>query len=217
MTYGSGAGEDRYHDFPDGFFNRLDEDDDGRFYVAPRLVQHIDDGAVAAVCDLYDELGLHGEILDLCSSWVSHLPRTPRRLVALGMNGFELDQNPQAHERVVHDLNREPTLPFADASFDGAMCTVSVDYLVRPLEVFDEVARVLRDGAPFACTFSNRCFPTKAIQGWLATDDESHVRLVAEYFLRSTGWDDPHVEQRPTSRTGDPLFAVWARRSRRPG
>ena len=162
--------------------------------------------------DLYDELGLYGEVLDLCSSWVSHLARTPQRLVVLGMNAVELDQNPQAHERVVHDLNREPTLPFGDASFDGAMCTVSVDYLVRPLEVFDEVARVLRPGAPFVCTFSNRCFPTKAIRGWLGTDDEFHVRLVAEYFRRSAGWDEPRAEQRPTP--GDPLFAVWAHRSR---
>jgi SAM-dependent methyltransferase len=220
MTEGSVPSEDRYHDryegFPDGFFTRFDEDDDPRFYGEARLVQHIDEGAIAAVRDLYDELGLYGEVLDLCSSWVSHLARTPRRLVVLGMNGVELEQNPQAHERVVHDLNREPALPFADASFDGAMCTVSVDYLVRPIEVFDEVARVLRPGAPFVCTFSNRCFPTKAIRGWLATDDEFHVQLVAEYFRRSAGWDQPRIDQRPTPLPGDPLFAVWAHRSRLP-
>ena len=207
----SAPGEDRYHDFPAGFFSRSDEDDDRGFYGQPRLVQHIDDGAIAAVRDLYDELGLYGEVLDLCSSWVSHLARTPQRLVVLGMNAVELDQNPQAHQRVVQDLNREPALPFADASFDGAMCTVSIDYLVRPLQVFDEVARVLRPGAPFVCTFSNRCFPTKAIRGWLATDDEFHVRLVAEYFRRSAGWEQPRIDQRPTP--GDPLFAVWAHRS----
>jgi len=206
--------QDRYEGFPDGFFSRSDEDDDRRFYTQARLVQHIDDGAIAAVRDLYDELGLDGEVLDLCSSWVSHLARTPQRLAVLGMNAAELDRNPQAHERVVHDLNRDPALPFADASFDGAMCTVSVDYLVRPLEVFDEVARVLRPGAPFVCTFSNRCFPTKAIRGWLATDDETHVRLVAEYFLRSAGWDEPRAQRRPTPLPGDPLYAVWAQRSR---
>jgi SAM-dependent methyltransferase len=92
------------------------------------------------------------------------------------------------------------------------MCTVSVDYLVRPLEVFDEVARVLRPGAPFVCTFSNRCFPTKAIRGWLATDDTAHIQLVAEYFRRSAGWDPPRADQRPTPWPGDPLFAVWAHR-----
>ena len=149
MTDDSVPGQGRYQGFPAGFFTRVDEDDDPGFYGEARLVQHIDSGAIAAVRDLYDELGLYGEVLDLCSSWVSHLARTPQRLVVLGMNAFELDQNPQAHQRVVHDLNREPALPFADACFDGAMCTVSVDYLVRPIEVFDEVARVLRPGAPF--------------------------------------------------------------------
>ena len=217
MTEDSGPGEDPYHDryegFPDGFFTRFDEADDHRFYGEARAVYHIDDGAIAAVRDLYDELGLYGEVLDLCSSWVSHLARTPKRLVVLGMNAVELEGNEQAHEWVVHDLNREPALPFANASFDGAMCTVSVDYLVRPIEVFDEVARVLRPGAPFVCTFSNRCFPTKAIRGWLATDDEFHVQLVAEYFRRSAGWDQPHIDQRPTPQPGDPLFAVWAHRS----
>jgi SAM-dependent methyltransferase len=205
--------EDRYHGFPDGFFSRRDEGDDARFYREPKALYHIDEHAVAAVSDLYDELGLYGAVLDLCSSWTSHLARTPERLVVLGMNAVELEDNPQAHEWVVHDLNRDPTLPFADASFDGAMCTVSVDYLVRPLEVFDEVARVLRPGAPFVCTFSNRCFPTKAIQGWLSTDDRFHVQLVAEYFRRSVGWDPPLFEQRPTPRSADPLYAVWAHRS----
>ena len=125
--------EYRYEDFPDGFFTRLDQDDDRRFYHQPRLVQHTDDGAIAAVRDHYDELGLYGQVLDLCRSRVSHLARTPQRLVVLGMNALELERNLQAHERAVHGLNREPALPFADAGFDGAMCTVSVDYLVRPL------------------------------------------------------------------------------------
>jgi len=206
--------EDRYQGFPEGFFTRMDETDDGQFYAQPRLVTHIDDGAIAAAGALYEELELHGEVLDLCSSWISHLLRRPERLVVLGMNRHELDANPEAHERVVHDLNRSPQLPFDDATFDGVVCTVSVDYLVRPIEVFDEVARVLRPGGTFACTFSNRCFPTKVIRGWLATDDAFHVQLVAEYFRRSRGWEQPRTEHRNPGRAGDPLFAVWARRAR---
>ena len=131
---------------------------------------HIDDGAIAAVGALYDELGRAsgaGEVLDLMSSWVSHFEEPPRRLTVLGMNDDELAANPQAQARVVHDLNADPRLPFADDSFDAAVCCVSVDYLVRPVEVFAEVARVVRPGGPFVCTFSNRCFPTKAIRGWL--------------------------------------------------
>ncbi len=204
---------DRYGAFPEGFFTRADESDDARFYRQPRLLTHIDDGAIAAVSALYGELGVTGRVLDLCSSWISHLPTRPAHLTVLGMSAEELTANDMAHERVVHDLNVQPHLPFPDAGFDAALCTVSVDYLTRPLEVFDEVARVLEPGGFFACTFSNRCFPTKAIRGWLATDDGFHVQLVAEYFRRSVGWDEPAFDHCNRDTSGDPLFAVWARRA----
>ena len=59
-------------DFPPGFFDRADASSDAAFYRPLRLVTHIDDGAIAAVGALYDELGIDGEVLDLMSSWVSH-------------------------------------------------------------------------------------------------------------------------------------------------
>lgn len=200
-------------DFPDGFFDRADPTPDTDFYSWPRLVTHIDEGAIAAVGELYEALQLDGEILDLMSSWISHFKQPPKRLTVLGMNKPELDSNPDAAERVVHDLNADPTLPFAADSFDGAVCCVSVDYLVRPIEVFRDVARVVRPGGPFVCTFSNRCFPTKAIRGWLATSDEEHCAIVAEYFRRAGGWSEPMSERRTSlAHLGDPLYAVWARR-----
>lgn len=150
--------------FPDWFFDRADPGPDTAFYGPPRLVTHIDEGAIAAVGDLYAELSVEGEVLDLMSSWVSHFRAPPRRLVGLGMNAAELAANPVLAEHVVHDLNVDPALPFPDASFDDVTCCVSVDYLVRPMEVFGEVARVLRPGGRFVVTFSNRCFPTKAIR-----------------------------------------------------
>jgi SAM-dependent methyltransferase len=177
-------------------------------------VTHIDDGAIAAVGDLYEELAIDGEVLDLMSSWVSHFHTPPDRLTVLGMNGDELEANPAASARVVHDLNTEPTLPFADEAFDAAVCCVSVDYLVRPIEVFQDVGRVLRPGGPFVCTFSNRLFPTKAIRGWLATDDQEHCAIVATYFRRAGGWTDPVAELRtPLTQRGDPLYAVYAHRA----
>ena len=197
--------------FPPGFFDRADPSPDPVFYGPPRLVTHIDDAAIAEVGRLYDELGLDGAVLDLMGSWVSHFRQAPRRLVVLGMNEAELRANPQAAEWLVQDLNAEPTLPFADDVFDAATCCVSVDYLVRPVDVFREVARVVRPGGPFVCTFSNRCFPTKAIRGWLSTGDEGHCRLVAEYFRLSGGFGEPVVQRRtPPAHRGDPLFAVWA-------
>ena len=200
--------------FPEGFFDRADATSDEDFYAFPRLVTHIDDGAIAAVGELYEALGLEGAVLDLMSSWVSHFRRAPARLTVLGMNREELDANPMAHERVVRDLNVDPRLPFDDATFDAAVCCVSVDYLVRPVEVFRDVARVVRPGGPFVCTFSNRCFPTKAIRGWLVSTDQQHCELVAEYFRRAGGWGEPTAELRTAlTRPGDPLYAVWAYRS----
>jgi SAM-dependent methyltransferase len=204
-------------DFPPGFFDRVDPSADAAFYRPLRLVTHIDDDAIAAVGALYDELAIgvagDGDVLDLMSSWVSHFNEKPRRLTVLGMNDDELAANPQAQARVVHDLNDDPRLPFADETFDAAVCCVSVDYLVRPVEVFTDVARVVRPGGVFVCTFSNRCFPTKAIRGWLYSSDVEHGEIVAEYFRRAAAWTEPTVELRtPAAHRGDPLWAVWAHR-----
>lgn len=198
--------------FPPGFFDRMDPAPDAGFYGPPRLVTHIDDGAIAAVGALYEELGVdRGRTLDLMSSWVSHFTVPPEELVVLGMNETELRANGAATERVVHDLNRSPDLPFDAGSFDHAVCCVSVDYLTRPLEVFAEVAQVLKPGGLFVCTFSNRCFPTKAIRGWLASDDAGHVQIVRRYFELSGGFGPPTSDLRTDPHAaGDPLWAVWA-------
>lgn len=199
------------HPFSPEFFERADPGPDPDFYSWPRLVTHIDDEAIAAVGVLYDEIGVTGEVLDLMSSWVSHFRTPPAHLTVLGMNPQELEANRMAGARVVHDLNADPKLPFAEGSFDAAVCCVSVDYLTRPVEVFAEVARVVRPGGPFICTFSNRCFPTKAIRGWLYSDDDQHREIVEQYFRLAGGWDEPRSERRtPISHRGDPLFAVWA-------
>ncbi len=208
-------------EFPPSFFDRADPMPDDRFYAPPRLVTHIDNRAIAGVGALYDSLGVDGIVLDLMSSWISHFTRPPAALTVLGMNAVELAQNPQASSTVVHDLNVDPSLPFAAASFDDAVCCVSVDYLVAPVEVFCEVARVLRPGGRFVITFSNRCFPTKAIRGWLEATDDERCAIVVEYFRRSSlalgaagiAWEDPVVRRSlpDDGPFGDPLFAVWSR------
>jgi SAM-dependent methyltransferase len=197
-------------EYPDGFFERDDEADDARFYAFPRYVTHIDDGAIGAVGALYDELGIRGSVLDLMSSWVSHFREAPEALTVLGMNADELAANPQARAWVVHDLNNEPLLPFADDSFDHATCCVSVDYLTRPVDVFRDVARVVRPGGLFVCTFSNRLFPTKAIRGWLYSGSTKHQDIVAGYFGAATGYETAIARQCATPPGGDPLYAVWA-------
>lgn len=204
--------------FPPGFFGRADESDDADFYAMDRFVTHIDDGAIRAVGELYRGLELcgsgSGPVLDICSSWISHFPLAPERLVVTGMNANELAANEQADEWIVRDLNADPTLPFADGSFAGVTCCASVDYLTRPLDVFAEIARVLRPGGVFACTFSNRCFPTTAIRGWLSTDDAGRCRIVETYVELTDGLGEPTTQRRDTGRRGDPLFAVTAFRDR---
>jgi SAM-dependent methyltransferase len=201
--------------FPPAAYGRDDEAVDGEFYLYPRRVVHIDDGAIAALGRLYAELlPPGGRLLDLMSSWRSHLPEGFRAgaVVGLGLNAEEMGENPQLTRHLVHDLNREPALPFGDEEFDGALCAVSIQYLTHPVLVFREVGRVLRPGAPFVVAFSNRCFPTKAVAIWRDSTDRQHLALVRSYFETAGGWLDLRAEDRSPPGDGDPLYAVWARK-----
>ena len=197
---------------PESGFRRADESPDEEFYGTPRLVTHIDDRAIAAVTQLYRELfPAGGAVLDLMSSWVSHLPPEVEygRVVGLGMNEEELRRNPRLDDHVVQNLNETPKLPFSDGEFDGAGCCVSVDYLTRPVEVLREVGRVLKPGAPVVITFSNRCFPTKAIEVWHRLDDAGHVRLVESYLQDAGSFEGVKSQDRSPRRIfSDPLYAV---------
>ena len=202
---------------PPEWFRRADETPDEAFYATPRLVTHIDDAAIAAVTQLYREyFPPDGCVLDLMSSWVSHLPPevTYPLVIGVGMNRDELLANRQLSSHLVWNLNANPNLPFGDAQFDAAGLCVSIDYLADPVAVLRDVARVLRPGAPLVVTFSNRCFPTKAVAVWHALDDAGRCQLVAALF-RAAGaelWTPAEILDRSPSRRGDPLFAVVSRR-----
>jgi SAM-dependent methyltransferase len=201
------------NDLPPQAFARRDEAPDQEFYRFERLVTHIDAGAVAAVTQLYRQfLPAGGAVLDLMSSWVSHLPaEVPyTRVAGLGMNARELAQNPRLTEHLVQDLNAQPHLPYGDAEFDGAGICVSVQYLTRPADVFTELARVLRPGAPLVVTFSNRCFPDKAVYAWQVLDDNGHVALVQQYFAAANFGPTEVFAHRPKG--GDPLYGIVGRR-----
>ena len=196
-------------EFPPDAFRKADASPDGEFYRQPRFVTHIDDAAIAAVTELYrEEVRAGGDVLDLMSSWVSHLPPEVgyRSVVGHGLNAAELSRNPRLARSFVQDLNENPVLPLEDASFDAVLCCVSVQYQQRPVEVWREALRVSKPGGKAVVTFSNRCFPTKAVALWGATGDEDHARLVAAY-LREAGWADVRAENR-SPRRGDPLYAV---------
>ena len=197
-------------DLPPAAFDKQDRGDDLAFYAPPRLVTHIDEGATAALSRHYAErIAPGGVVLDLMSSWVSHLPADlpTREVIGHGMNAEELAANPRLDRWFVADLNRDPVLPIGDGAIDAALCCVGVQYLQRPVEVFGEVARVLRPGAPFVVSFSNRCFPTKAVRIWLALDIAGQAELVRLYLTRA-GFARVATEVLANGRAGDPLVAV---------
>lgn len=209
-------------------FARMDPRDDAQFYEKPRLVQHLDRTAVANITTLYRGFLRPGmQVLDLMSSWVSHLPDgiDGLRITGLGMNTAELERNTQLAERVVHDLNREPALPFGSDTFDAAVCTASIEYLTRPVEVMRELGRVLKPGAPLVITFSDRWFPTKAIALWSDLHPFERMALVLEYLRMAGNFTDLATESvrgypRPADdryagqlQLSDPVFSVWGRAS----
>jgi SAM-dependent methyltransferase len=197
---------------PRGAFTKLDAEEDEIFYEPPRLVCHIDDGAIAALTGFYRTvLPAGGELLDLMSSWVSHLPPDVdyARVIGHGMNAAELAANPRLSRWFIQNLNREPSLPLADASVDGAMICVSIQYLQHPVAVLREVARVLRPGGPLVISFSNRCFWTKAVAIWRSLDDAGHAHLV-ELYLRHAGFAriETHRLAEWVEDVSDPMTAV---------
>jgi SAM-dependent methyltransferase len=200
---------------PEAFFTKEDESDDLAFYAQPRLVQHIDDETIAELTAFYREALRPGaRVLDLMSSWVSHLPPEVAfaRVTGHGMNAEELRANPQLTDWFVHDLNADPRLPLEDASFDYVLCAVSIQYLTRPVEVFAEIARVLAPGGWCFIAFSHRMFPTKAISAWIGSGTETRIRLVGSYFKLAGGFEEPRYVNR-SPRYGDPLYIVYAQRA----
>ena len=204
---------DPLSEFPSGAFAKQDGGDDLAFYAPARLVTHIDEGAVAALTARYRMLlPENGRVLDLMSSWVSHLPGecSYREVVGQGMNAEELTANSRLDRWFVQNLNRDPVLPLDADAFDAALCCVGVQYLQQPVAVFGEVRRVLNLGAPFVVSFSNRCFPTKAVAVWRALDIDGHAALVRLYFERA-GFADVTVETLADGARCDPLVAVVGR------
>ncbi|MSQ48119.1 MAG: methyltransferase domain-containing protein [Deltaproteobacteria bacterium] len=197
-------------------FERMDDNEDALFYAAPRKVVHIDDPAIRAAGQMIAATFVpNGVLLDLMSSWRSHLPAgfVKQKLVGLGLNAEEMADNPDLDEYVVRNVNADPRLPFADASFDGVVMTVSIQYLTHPIEIFAEVRRVLKDGAPFLVLFSNRMFPTKAVRVWQSLHDGQRAKLIEAYFQEAGGYEEAvFTDASPRTGITDPLYAVCARK-----
>ena len=203
---------------PPEIFARMDDTADADFYRVPRLVAHIDPATMEALGAYYAEVLAEAEsVLDLMSSWISHLPppsALPRlsHVAGLGMNEVELATNSRLSEYVVHDLNANPKLPYESASFDAVLNAVSIQYLTRPVEVCAEVARVLRPGGCSVVAMSHRCFPTKAVRAFHVLPREGRLDLVSRYHALAGGFEPAEaIDRSPAG--ADPLWIVCARRA----
>ncbi|MDA0789132.1 MAG: methyltransferase domain-containing protein [Proteobacteria bacterium] len=201
-------------EMPPELFRRQDETPDHRFYAEPRFVTHIDDATIIALTEYYRETLRAGDrLLDLMSSWVSHLPGDVvyGDVAGLGMNREELAANPRLDRFEVRDLNADPTLPWEDSRFDTVMIAVSIQYLITPFEVFSEIVRVLKDGGRCIIAMSHRLFPTKAVYAFQTLSLADRCRLVAAY-MESTGaiGNIESIDRSPAN--ADPLWIVTGRR-----
>ncbi len=212
-------------------FSREDESEDSRFYALDRFVEHLDTVALETVERLIDTLVVEKRpaILDLMAGWDSHIPRTIEadEVVGLGLNENELSRNGALTEIVLHDINRDPALPFKDNRFDLVLNTVSVDYMTKPFAVFREVARVLKPGGLFLVVFSNRMFPQKAVKIWRESSEPERVILVQDFFHASQSFEKPRFfTSKGKPRPGDdkyadrgipsdPIYAVYAEKKGR--
>ncbi|MFT7267218.1 MAG: SAM-dependent methyltransferase [Porticoccus sp.] len=200
-------------ELPDDAFGRLDEVADEKFYAIPRFVAHIDYAAIDAVTDVYRRnLPENGDILDLMSSMLSHLPEEIdyNSVTGLGMNEREMFHNKQLDTWVVHNLNDDPRLPFHDNQFDAGVICVSIDYLTNPVAVLKDTGRTLKNGAPLIITYSNRYFEAKATSVWLRLDDEQRGYLIKSFLAEAGSFENIQIAD-CSPEFGDPLYTVIAK------
>jgi SAM-dependent methyltransferase len=204
---------------------KLDETTDDLFYSFPRFVTHVDEGFIKQLRDLYRErLKPNTRILDLMSSWVSHLPDdvTFAHVEGHGMNEEELAKNPRLNHYIVQNLNQNPQLPYPDRSFDAVLIAVSVQYIQYPEAIFSEIHRILAPGGLAIISFSNRMFYEKAIAAWRDGTEMSRVELVKGYFRSVPGFREPEAIEQVSPLPSflqmlgvggaDPFYAVIATR-----
>ncbi|MBD2201320.1 methyltransferase domain-containing protein [Calothrix sp. FACHB-1219] len=204
---------------------KLDDTNDNLFYNYPRFVTHVDEAFITQLTDVYRQrLKPNTRILDLMSSWVSHLPPEMQfsHVEGHGLNAEELARNPQLNHYFVQNLNDNPQLPLADGDFDAVLNCVSVQYIQYPEAIFSEIHRILKPGGVAIISFSNRMFYQKAIQAWRDGSEDTRVELVKNYFASVPGFSTPEVIVHKSTIPsilqwlgapgGDPFYAVIAYR-----
>lgn len=206
---------------------KWDASDDALFYAEPRFVHHLDAAFRQRLTVLYRERIPAGSVvLDLMSSWVSHLPEeiTYASVIGHGLNEKELVANPRLDRHWTQNLNRDQTLPLERNSVDATLIVAGWQYLQEPEAVAAELLRITRPGGQLIVAFSNRMFFTKAPQVWTDGSDRDHLLYVAEVLI-AQGWPPPELISEQTRASGlagligakgDPFFAVIATKASQP-
>jgi len=205
---------------------KIDTTEDEYFYSFPRFVTHVDDNFIKTLTNLYrTKLKPNMKILDLMSSWVSHLPDEIKfsHIEGHGMNEEELQKNPKLDHYFIQNLNKNPQFPLADQEFDAVLIAVSIQYLQYPEAILSEIHRILKPDGIVIISFSNRMFYQKAITAWRDNNEETRVKLV-EYYLKSIeGFSQPEIIIKPSNLPSflqmlgisgtDPFYALISRKT----
>ena len=205
--------------------SKSDISDDGIFYQQPRFVHHLSDSFRNRLTSLYSEYLLnHHIILDLMSSWVSHLPSNInyKKVIGHGMNEAELSSNERLDKFFVQNLNKKQNMPIEDSSVDVGLIVAGWQYLQYPEKVSLELSRVIKSDSLLIISFTNRAFWTKAPNIWTYSSEEKRIEYVTS-VLTSNGWRIEKILDEKTqdkklfgfySSESDPFFSVIARNNK---
>ena len=205
--------------------NKSDISDDEIFYQQPRFVHHLSDSFRNRLTSLYSEYLLnHYIILDLMSSWVSHLPSniSYKKVIGHGMNEAELSSNERLDRFFVQNLNKKQNMPIEDSSVDVGLIVAGWQYLQYPEKVSLELSRVIKSDSLLIISFTNRAFWTKAPNIWTYSSEEKRIEYVTS-VLTSNGWRIEKILNEKTqdkklfgfyTSESDPFFSVIARNNK---
>ncbi len=212
--------------FDESDFARDDETNDAEYHKNKGSLDKLDAVARAVIGDFFEDLiPKHANILDLMAGADSHIKEElkPSSVTGLGLNEAELDANPALTTKTIHDVNADTKLPFDDETFDVVVNTNAVQYVKRPIELFSEVARVLKPGGTVAVVFSNRMFPQRAVHIWRKKNDAERIDIVKDYLsvndkffpsrtMETTGKPRPEDDEfYSLGIPSDPIYVVWAK------
>ena len=199
--------------------------DDEIFYQQPRFVHHLSDSFRNRLTSLYSEYLLnHHIILDLMSSWVSHLPSniSYKKVIGHGMNETELSSNERLDRFFVQNLNKKQNMPIEDSSVDVGLIVAGWQYLQYPEKVSLELSRVIKSDSLLIISFTNRAFWTKAPNIWTYSSEEKRIEYVTS-VLTCNGWRIEKILNEKTqdkklfgfySSESDPFYSVIARNNK---